>query len=37
MEDVYGDNSPKSSTVAKWSADFKRGRDSFEDDPRLST
>ena len=32
--DVYGDSSPKYSTVAKWSAEFKRGRDSLEDDPR---
>ena len=34
MADVYGDSSPKCSTVAKWSAEFKRGRDSLEDDPR---
>ncbi|MEW8546503.1 MAG: hypothetical protein AB2693_23560 [Candidatus Thiodiazotropha sp.] len=34
MADVYGDNSPKYSTVAKWSAELKRGRDSV-DDPRL--
>ena len=34
MADVYGDSSPKYSTVAKWSAEFKRGRDSLEDDPR---
>ena len=34
MTDVYGDCSPKYSTVAKWSAEFKRGRDSLEDDPR---
>ena len=33
MLDVYGDSSPKYSTVAKWSAEFKRGRDSLEDDP----
>ena len=32
--DVYGDSSPKYSTVAEWSAEFKRGRDSLEDDPR---
>ena len=32
--DVYGDSSPKYSTVTKWSAEFKRGRDSLEDDPR---
>ena len=28
MADVYGDSSPKYSTVAKCSAEFKRGRDS---------
>ena len=33
MADVYGDSSPKYSTVAKWSAEFKRVRDSLEDDP----
>ena len=34
MADVYGGSSPKYSTVAKWSEEFKRGRDSLEDDPR---
>ena len=34
MADVYGDSSPKYSTVAKGSAEFKRGRDSLEDDQR---
>ena len=34
MADVYGDSSPKYSTVAKWSAEFKRGCDSLEGDPR---
>ena len=34
MADVYGDSSPKYSTVAKWSAEFKHGPDSSEDDPR---
>ena len=34
MADVYGDSSPQYSTVAKWSAEFKRGRDSLEGDPR---
>ena len=34
MADVYDDSNPKYSTVAKWSAEFKRGRDSLEDDPR---
>ena len=27
MADVYGDSSPKYSTVAKWSAEFKRGQE----------
>ena len=35
MADMYGDSSPMYSIVAKWSAEFKRGRDSLEDDPRL--
>ena len=34
MADVYGDSSPKYSTVAKWSAEFKHGQYSLEDDPR---
>ena len=34
MADVYDDSSPKYSTVAKWSEEFKRRRDSLEDDPR---
>ena len=34
MADVYFDSSFKYITVAKWSAEFKRGRDSLEDDPR---
>ena len=34
MADVYGDSNLKYSTVAKWSAEFKRGRDFLEDDPR---
>lgn len=34
MADVYGDSSPKYSTMAKWAAEFKRGRDSLEHDPR---
>ena len=34
MADVYVDSSPKYSTVTKWSAEFKRGRDSLEYDPR---
>ena len=31
---VYGDKAPAYSTVAKWVAEFKRGRLSVEDDPR---
>ena len=31
---MYGDSSPKYSKVAKWSAEFKCGRDSLEADPR---
>ena len=31
MADVYGDSSPKYSTVAKWSAEFKRVQDFLED------
>ena len=34
MADVYDDSSPKYSTVEKWSAESKRGRNSLEDDPR---
>ena len=34
MADVYGDSSPKYSTVAKWSAEFKRGQVPLEDDQR---
>ena len=34
IADVYGESRPKYSTVAKWSAEFKRGRSSLEDDPR---
>ena len=32
MAGVYGNSSPKYSTVAKWSAEFKRGRESLKDD-----
>ena len=31
---VYQQDAPKYSTVAKWAAEFKRGRQSLEDDPR---
>jgi hypothetical protein len=31
MADVYGDKSPTYSTVAKWSAEFKRDKDSSKD------
>jgi transposase len=30
----YGNFSPSFSTIRKWSAEFKRGRNSLEDDPR---
>lgn len=31
---VYGDSAPSYATVKRWSAEFKRGRQSLEDDPR---
>ena len=31
---AHGNQAPKYSTVAKWSAQFKDGRESLEDDPR---
>lgn len=31
---VYGDSSPSFSTIKKWAAEYKRGRDSLDDDPR---
>lgn len=31
---VHGDNAPQYSTVAKWAALFKAGREDLEDDPR---
>ena len=31
---VYGDRSPGYSTVARWVADFKHGRNSLNDEPR---
>ena len=31
---VYQPDAPKSSTVAKWAAEVKQGRQSLEDDPR---
>jgi len=31
---IYGDSYPSFSTIKKWAAEFKRGRTSFEDDPR---
>lgn len=34
MTNVYGKEAPQYSTVAKWSAEFKRGRSSLDDDPR---
>ena len=35
MTDVNGDNSSKYSKVANWSAEFKRGQFSLENDPSL--
>ena len=34
MTVVYGDKAPQYSTIAKWAAEYKRGRSSLEDDPR---
>ena len=34
LVNVYQDQSPSYSTVKNWAAEFKRGRDSIEDDPR---
>ena len=34
IADVYSDRTPKYSTVEQWSAEYKRGRDFLEDDPR---
>jgi histone-lysine N-methyltransferase SETMAR len=34
LMNVYGDSAPAYSTIAKWVAEFKRGRQSLEDDPR---
>jgi [histone H3]-lysine36 N-dimethyltransferase SETMAR len=34
MVNVYGDHAPSKTTVKKWAAEFKRGRESIEDDPR---
>ena len=34
MVDTLGDDAPALSTVKKWAAEFKRGRESLEDDPR---
>ena len=35
MVSTLGDDAPALSTVKKWAAEFKRGRKSLEDDPRL--
>ena len=34
MTATLGDDAPALSTVKKWAAEFKRGRESLEDDPR---
>ena len=33
MANVYGDSSPKYFTVAKWSSEFKRERNTLDDEP----
>ena len=32
---ILGDHAPALSAVKKWAAEFKRSRESLEDDPRL--
>ena len=34
MVSTLGDDAPALSTVKKWAAEFKRGRESLENDPR---
>ena len=34
MAAILGDDAPAFSTVKKWVADFKKGRESLEDDPK---
>ena len=34
MVRVYGEDAPSLATVKRWAAEFKRGRESIEDDPR---
>ena len=34
MVSTLGDDAPALSTVKKWAAEFKRGRESLKDDPR---
>ena len=34
LHGVYGDSTPPYRTIAWWVAEFKRGRDNLEDDPR---
>jgi len=34
MVNVYGTDVPSYATVTRWAKEFKRGRDSLEDDPR---
>ncbi|XP_063394736.1 histone-lysine N-methyltransferase SETMAR-like [Cydia fagiglandana] len=34
MDCVYRESAPSLSTIQKWSSEFKRGRESIEDDPR---
>src|SRR5579863_6339993 len=35
MGKVYGTSAPSYTTVKKWAAEFKRGRQSLDDDPRV--
>lgn len=34
LRKVYGESTLPSSTIKRWAAEFKRGRENFEDDPR---
>ena len=34
LQSVYGESAPSERTVERWSVEFRRGRESLEDDPR---
>lgn len=34
LNSLFGDEAPSETTVYKWFAEFKRGRSTFDDDPR---